>query len=109
MSLLDKALAARRQARGEELAREWLRDGRDAMQQYILVEAAQLEHVAALTNSYDAALQAGAAAGSMGALPQSAIVRLRELKAYVLALGTRGVRIDMGSLPASVRRYLEGQ
>jgi hypothetical protein len=45
----------------------------------------------------------------MPSLPQSAIVRLRELKAYVLALGTRGVRIDMGSLPASVRRYLEGQ
>jgi hypothetical protein len=90
------------------LAREWLRDTHAVMEEYIVSEAAQLEHVAVRVNSYDTAARAGAATGVMGPLPQSAIVRLREFKADVRALAGRGVRIDTKALPEAVRAYLEG-
>lgn len=104
---IDRIIAAQRVEQAEELAQAWFRDA--ALQRFVEGEAVALDHVAALAIAYDAARQAGAAATSMHALPQSSIGRLRELRALVLALANRGARIDTKSLPASVRAYLEGQ
>lgn len=103
-----RTLAALRSEHAAARARAWLATATRLYEAAIVAEAHQLEAIAALANAYEQAIRDGASAQALPTLPQASVARLRELKAHVAGLITRGIKIDIGKLPAAVRDYVSG-